>query len=85
MQNGLGAKINVKINVNKCQQKLGVKTNLRGCENKLVFKAHGLLYHSTLGLRVFKKKKKDEPGRAWRSQGYSPRAAGTQHPPKIGQ
>ena len=26
----------------------------------LVFKAHGLLYHSTLGLRVIKKKKKNQ-------------------------
>jgi len=31
----------------------------------LVFKAHRLLYHSTLGLRVIKKKKRD----AWRRSG----------------
>ena len=29
----------------------------------LVFKAHRLLYHSTLGLRVIKKKKKHHPER----------------------
>ena len=28
----------------------------------LVFEAHRLLYHSTLGLRVIKKKKREQPG-----------------------
>jgi len=34
----------------------------------LVFKANRLLYHSTLGLRVIKQKKKDEPA-GFRVQG----------------
>ena len=34
----------------------------------LVFKAHRLLYHSTLGLRVIKKKKKKYPADARRRQ-----------------
>ena len=33
----------------------------------LVFKAHRLLYHSTLDLRVIKKKKKDETAVRWRN------------------
>ena len=32
--------------------------NVQRFRGGLVFKAHGLLYHSTLGLRVIKKKKK---------------------------
>jgi len=35
---------------------------LVGVEEGLVFKAHRLLYHSTLGLRVIKKTKKVEVG-----------------------
>jgi len=44
----------------------------------LVFKAHSLLYHSTLGLRVIKKKKSDGVIRGPRVDGL----AGTQ--PKAG-
>ena len=40
-------------------QRIGVKRFRGG----LVFKAHRLLYHSTLGLRVIKKKKKDRLAR----------------------
>jgi hypothetical protein len=32
----------------------------------LVFKAHRLVYHSTLGWRVIKEKKKEENSRRWR-------------------
>jgi len=42
---------------------LSFSTAFRG---GLVFKAHRLVYHSTLGLRVIKKKKKvGVEGRAW--------------------
>jgi len=39
-------------------------SNMQRFRGGLVCKAHGLLYHSTLGLRVLKKKKKmrDLPG-----------------------
>jgi len=41
----------------------------------LVFKAHRLLYHSTLGLRVIKKKKKKTlQGEKLRSLGFLPRS-----------
>ena len=35
--------------------------NVKRLRGGFVFKAHGLLYHSTLGLRVIKKKKVDLP------------------------
>ena len=35
-------------------------------DSRLVFKAHRLLYHSTLGLRVIKKKKKKVQGLGYR-------------------
>ena len=37
------------------------KRPLLVCRGGLVFKAHRLVYHSTLGLRVIKKKKKRSP------------------------
>ena len=41
-------------------------TRLYACSGLgLVFKAHGRLYHSTLGLRVIKKKKKSCMRAAW--------------------
>ena len=43
--------------------------NVERCRGGLVFKAHRLVYHSTLGLRVIKKKKKSAPeGRAPQEQ-----------------
>ena len=36
--------------------------NVQRFRGRLVFKAHRLLYHSTLGLRVMKKKKKKKNG-----------------------
>ena len=36
--------------------------HVRRFRGRLVFKAHKLLYHSTLGLRVIKKKKEDLRG-----------------------
>ena len=38
--------------------------NVKRFQGGLVFKAHRLLYHSTLGFRVIKKKKKDHQSRA---------------------
>ena len=35
-------------------------------EHNLVFEAHRLVYHSTLGLRVIKKKKKGDWTLTWR-------------------
>ena len=49
--------------------------NVKRFRGGLVFKAHRLLYHSTLGLRVIKKKKKsafepghDRPPGAWQEK-----------------
>jgi len=36
-----------------------LRINVQRFRGGLVFKAHRLLYHSTLGLRVIKKKKKE--------------------------
>ena len=38
-----------------------LRRNVKRFRGGLVFKAHRLLYHSTLGLRVIKKKKKVDP------------------------
>ena len=37
-----------------------LRRNVERFRGGLVFKAHGLLYHSTLGLRVIKKKRSSE-------------------------
>jgi len=39
-------------------EQLSVREVLRGFRGGLVFKAHSILYHSTLGLRVINKKRK---------------------------
>ena len=43
--------------------RLEIHINMQRFRGGLVFKAHGLLYHSTLGLRVIKKKRRLEEGR----------------------
>ena len=46
--------------------------NVQRFRGGLVFKAHGLLYHSTLSLRVIKKKKKKKKIRQPRSSSRTP-------------
>ena len=45
-----------------------LRRNVKRFLGGLVFKAHRLLYHSTLGLRIIKKKKKVGPLTIWRVQ-----------------
>ena len=45
--------------------------NVNRFRGGLVFKAHRLLYHSTLGLRVIKKKKKNERFRSKKVKGQT--------------
>ena len=43
-----------------------------GRPEDLVFNADRVLYHSTLGSRVIKKKKKEDLSSAWRAQAHAP-------------
>ena len=46
------------------------KSDVQRFRGGLVFKAHRLLYHSTLGLRVIKKKKKSDDDETGRGTGH---------------
>ena len=63
------------------QQRLMTEGHMQWFPGGRVFKAHGLVYYSTLGLRVIKKKKRGMEGHARERYFHAPDASGNQtHP-----
>jgi len=66
------------VSTSTCAGQLLIR-NVKRFRGGLVFKAHRLLYHSTLGLRVIKKKKSAGPRPGFRKSEAAPKACWWSH------